>query len=39
MGYLRRALGVTSRDKEHRFEICKAQDVKPILRIERSQQF
>ena len=28
MGYLRRALGVTLRDKENGFEICKAQDVK-----------
>jgi len=37
MGYMRRALGVTLRDKEHRSEIGKAQDVKPLLRIERSQ--
>jgi len=37
MGYLQRALGVTLRDKDHRYEIGKAQDVKPLLRIERSQ--
>jgi len=37
MGYLRRVLCVTLRDKEHRSEIRKAQDVKPLLRIERSQ--
>jgi len=34
MGYLRRVLGVTLGDKEHR---SKAQDVKPLFRIERSQ--
>jgi len=28
---------VTLRDKEHRSEIRKAQDVKPLLLIERSQ--
>jgi len=38
MGYLRRDLGVTLHDKAHRPEIRKAQDVKPLLRIERSQQ-
>jgi len=37
MGYLRRVLGVILRYKDHRSEICKAQDVKPLLRIERSQ--
>jgi len=37
MGYLRRVLGVTLRDKEHRSEILEAQDAKPLLRIERSQ--
>jgi len=37
MGYLRRVLSVTFRDKEHRSEIRKAQDVKPLFRIERSQ--
>jgi len=37
MGYLRRVLGVILRDKEHRSEIRKAQDVKPLLRIKRSQ--
>ena len=37
MGYLRRVLGVTLRDKKHRRETRKAQDVKPLLRIERSQ--
>jgi len=32
MGYLRRVLGVTLRDKEHRSEIREAQDVnKPLL--------
>jgi len=30
IGYLRRALGVTLRDKKHRYEIRKAQDVKPF---------
>ena len=30
MGYLRRVLGVTLRDKEHRFEIRKDQDVKSL---------
>jgi len=38
MGYLRRVLCVTLRDKEHGFEIRKAQDAKQLLRIERSQQ-
>jgi len=37
MGYLRKILGVTLRDKEHTSEIGKARDVKPLLRIERSQ--
>jgi len=37
MGYLRRVLGVTFRDKEHRSEVGKSQDAKPLLRIERSQ--
>jgi len=37
LSYLRRVLGVTLRDKEHRSEIGKAQDAKPLLRIERSQ--
>jgi len=37
MGYLRRVLGVTLRDKEHRSEISKARDANPLLRIERSQ--
>jgi len=37
MGYLRRVLGVTLCDKEHRSEIRKARDVKPLPRIERSQ--
>jgi len=37
MGYLRKVLSVTLRDKEHRSEIGKAQDVKPLLRIERPQ--
>ena len=37
MGYLRRVLGVTLRDKEHRSEIRKARDVKALIRIERSQ--
>jgi len=36
MGYLRRVLGVTVRDKEHRSEIRKARDGKLLLRIERS---
>jgi len=35
-GYLRRVLGVTLRDKDHRSEIRKARDVEPLLRIERS---
>jgi len=38
MGYLRRVLGVTLGDKEDRSEIRKAQDVKPLIRMERSQQ-
>jgi len=29
MGYLRRVLGVTLHDKEHRSDIGKARDVKP----------
>jgi len=37
IGYLRIVLGVTLRDKDHRYEIRKARDVKPLLRIERSQ--
>jgi len=37
MGYLRRFLGVTLRDKEDRSEIRTARDVKPLLRIERTQ--
>jgi len=37
MGYLRRVLGVTPRDKEHKSQIRKAQDVKPLFRIKRSQ--
>jgi len=36
-GYLRRVFGVTLRDKVHRSEIHTAQDVKPLLPIERSQ--
>jgi len=36
MRYLRRARGVTLRDKEHRSEIGKVRDVKPRLQIERS---
>jgi len=35
--YLRRVLGVTLRDKEHRSEMRKAQHVKPLLQIERLQ--
>jgi len=31
MGFLRGVQGVTLRDKVHRFEICKAQNVKAIL--------
>jgi len=37
MGYLRRVLGVTLRDKDHGSEIREALDVKSLLRIERSQ--
>jgi len=37
MGYLQIILGVTLRDKEHRSEISKARDIKPLLRIERFQ--
>ena len=37
MGYLRRVHGVTLRDKEHRSEIREARNVKPLLRIEKSQ--
>jgi len=37
MGYLRRVLGVTLRDKVHRSEIRKAQHVEPLPRIDRSQ--
>jgi len=37
MGFLRRFQGVTLRDKIHRFEIRKARNVTPLLRIERSQ--
>jgi len=39
MGYLRRVLGVTLREKKHRPEIRKAQDVKLLLRIERSHLY
>jgi len=34
MGYLRRVLGVTLRDKEHKSEIRKAQHVESLARIE-----
>jgi len=37
VGNLRRVLGVTLRNKKHRSEIGKTRDVKPLLRIERSQ--
>jgi len=37
MGYLRRVLGATLRDKEHMSDIGKARYVKPLLRMERSQ--
>jgi len=37
MKCLRRVLGVTLCDKEHRSEIRKAQNVKPLPRIDRSQ--
>jgi len=37
MGYLRRVLGATLRDTDHRCEIRKARNVKSLLRIERSQ--
>jgi len=37
MGYLRRVLDVTLCDKEHRSEISKAWEVKPLLRIKISQ--
>jgi len=37
MGYLRRVLGVTLRDKKHWSEIRKSRGVKPLLRIEKSQ--
>jgi len=37
MRYLRRVFSITLRDKEHRSEIRKAQDVKTLLWIERSQ--
>ena len=33
MGFLRIVLGVTLHDKEHRSEIGKARDVKPLFRI------
>jgi len=39
MVYLRKVLNMTLRDKEHRSEIRKARDVKPLLRIERTQIF
>jgi len=39
MVYLRRVLGVTLLHKVHMFEIRKAWDAKPLLRIERSQKF
>jgi len=38
IGYLQTVLGVTLRDKEHRCEISMARDIKPLLRIERSQR-
>ena len=37
VGYLRRVLGVTLCDKEHRSEIRKALDVKSLLQIEKTQ--
>jgi len=37
MGNLRRVLGVTLHDKEHRSEIGKARVVKSLVRMERSQ--
>jgi len=37
IGYFRRVLGVKLCDKDHRSEIRKTRDVKPLLRIERSQ--
>jgi len=37
MFFLRKVQGVTLRDKVHRSEIRKAQNIKPLLRIERSQ--
>jgi len=39
MGYLRRILGVTLRDKEHRSEIHKVRAVKPLIPIERLYKF
>jgi len=36
MGYSWRVLSVTLRDKKHRSEVRKAQDVKPLFRIDRS---
>jgi len=39
MGYLQRVLGVTLRDKVHRFKIRKARDVKPLRGFERSQVY
>jgi len=37
IGYLRRVHGVILRDKEHRSEIRETRNVKPLLRIEKSQ--
>jgi len=37
MGFLRRVVGVTLYGKVHKFEISKARNVKPLLRIERTQ--
>jgi len=39
MVYMRRVLGMTLRDKVHRFKIRKARDVKSLLRSERSQLY
>jgi len=39
MGYLRRVHGVTRRDKKHRSIIHEAQNVKPLLQIERFQLY
>jgi len=37
IGFLRRVLGVTLRDKVGSCEICKAMKIEPLLRIERSK--